>query len=40
MSKSREKIITVRVDEDMYKAVKKRADSSGLALSLNMCSSC
>ena len=33
MSKSREKIITVRVDEDMYKAVKKRADSSGLALS-------
>ena len=33
MSKSREKIITVRVDEDMYKAVKKRADASGLALS-------
>ena len=33
MSKSREKIITVRVDEDMYKALKKRADSSGLALS-------
>lgn len=33
MSKSREKIITVRVDEDMYKAVKNRADASGLALS-------
>lgn len=33
MSKSREKIITVRVDEDMYKAVKNKADASGLALS-------
>lgn len=33
MGKSREKIITVRVDEDMYKAVKKKADSSGSALS-------
>lgn len=33
MGKSREKIITVRVDEDMYKAVKKKADFSGSALS-------
>lgn len=33
MGKSREKIITVRVDEDMHKAVKKKDNSSGSALS-------
>ena len=33
MSKSREKIITVRVDEMMYEAVKKKAVSSNMPLS-------
>lgn len=33
MSKSREKIITVRVDEDMYEAIKKKAEMSNSALS-------
>ena len=33
MSKSREKIITVRVDEEMYEAVKKKAASSNMPLS-------
>ena len=33
MSKSREKIITVRVDEEMYEAVKKKASNSNMPLS-------
>ena len=33
MSKSREKIITVRVDEERYEAIKKKAESSNMPLS-------
>ena len=33
MGKSRDKIITVRVDEDMYEKIKKYASNSNLALS-------
>ena len=33
MSKNREKIITVRVDEEMYDAVKKKAANSNMTLS-------
>ena len=37
MSNSREKIITVRVNTDMYNEAKKRAATAGLALSEYVC---
>lgn len=37
MSNSREKIITVRVNSDMYNEAKKRAATAGLALSEYVC---
>ena len=37
MSNSREKIITVRVNRDMYNEAKKRAATAGLALSEYVC---
>jgi uncharacterized protein (DUF1778 family) len=33
MSKIRDKLISLRVDEDMYDAVKKRAEAAGQAVS-------